>query len=267
MGGDQFDKRWYILAGFGVLAVVIVGIILISRGGESKKHEREVAALEARKKKAAKEKAAEAKAAKEAEAAEKETSEASSKETKGGGTCKKVAQPKPRQETLPEPKMTTKKGEKVTATVKTNCGTFEIALNTKEDPVIANSVAYLTEEGFYNDLTFHRIVPEFVIQGGDPEGTGAGGAGYEVVEAPPANTKYTLGTVAMAKTSTAAPGTAGSQFYIVTGPQGETLPPEYAVAGKVTKGLKVVETIGEQGTPEEKPTQPIVIEKMTIERG
>jgi peptidyl-prolyl cis-trans isomerase B (cyclophilin B) len=258
MGGDQFDKRWYILAGFGILAAVIVAVILISRGG-SHDNGKQVAAKE----KAAKHAKAEEKAAEEAESSEEE----GSKSAEGGGTCKKVAQPKPREESLPKPKMTTKKGEKVTATVKTNCGTFTIALNTKEDPVIANSVAYLAEEGFYNDLTFHRIVPEFVIQGGDPQGTGAGGAGYEVVEAPPANTKYTLGTVAMAKTSTAAPGTAGSQFYIVTGPQGETLPAEYAVAGNVTKGLKVVETIGEQGGPEEKPTQPIVIEKMTIERG
>jgi peptidyl-prolyl cis-trans isomerase B (cyclophilin B) len=79
--------------------------------------------------------------------------------------------------------------------------------------------------------------------------------------------KYTLGTVAMAKTSTAPSGASGSQFYVVSGPQGETLPPEYALVGKVTKGLNVVETIGELGNAEEKPTQPIVIEKMSIERG
>ncbi|MBS1893959.1 MAG: peptidylprolyl isomerase, partial [Actinobacteria bacterium] len=112
-----------------------------------------------------------------------------------------------------------------------------------------------------------RIVPEFVIQGGDPTGTGSGGPGYEVVQAPPKNLKYTLGTVAMAKTAEAPAGAAGSQFYIVSGPQGETLPPEYALAGRVTKGLDVVEKIGELGTPEEKPTEPVVIEKMTIERG
>ncbi len=163
--------------------------------------------------------------------------------------------------------MTIKKGEKLTAVVETNCGTFDIALATSGAPMIANSFAYLAEEGFYNELTFHRIVPEFVIQGGDPLGTGAGGAGYEVVEAPPKNLKYTVGTVAMAKTSTAAPGTAGSQFYIVTGPQGETLPPEYALAGKVTTGLDVVKRIGELGGEDEKPIEPVVIEKMTIERG
>ena len=71
----------------------------------------------------------------------------------------------------------------------------------------------------------------------------------------------------MAKTSTAPSGASGSQFYVVSGPQGETLPPEYALVGKVTKGLNVVETIGELGDAEEKPTQPVVIEKMSIERG
>jgi peptidyl-prolyl cis-trans isomerase B (cyclophilin B) len=240
MGGDQFDKRWYILAGFAALAAVIVGVILISRsGGGSSSEETKTTA----------------------------SKEKGGKEGEGAKGCTKVAQPKPRQESLPKPKMTTKKGEQVTAVVETNCGTFDIELATTEALTIANSFAYLAEEGFYNDLTFHRIVPEFVIQGGDPTGTGSGGPGYEVVQAPPKNLKYTLGTVAMAKTSTAPAGASGSQFYIVSGPQGETLPPEYALAGKVTKGLDVVERIGALGTPEEKPTQPVVIEKMTIERG
>jgi cyclophilin family peptidyl-prolyl cis-trans isomerase len=243
MGGEQFDKRWYILAGFAVLAVVIVGIILVSRSGGSSNDSKTTASKEAKKGKEG------------------------GKEGKSANGCKKVEQPEPREESLKKPKLTTKKGEKVTAIVETNCGTFDIALATKEALTIANSFAYMAEEGFYNELTFHRIVPEFVIQGGDPQGTGAGGPGYEVVEAPPKNLKYTLGTVAMAKTGEAPAGTAGSQFYIVTGPQGETLPPEYALAGHVTEGLDVVETIGELGGPEEKPTQVVEIEKMTIERG
>jgi peptidyl-prolyl cis-trans isomerase B (cyclophilin B) len=247
MGGEQFDKRWYILAGFAVLAVVIVGIILVSRSGGDSSNDSKTTA--------SKEKSKEAKGGKEG------------KKGKSASGCTKVEQPEPREESLKKPKMTTKKGEKVTAVVETNCGTFDIELATKEALTIANSFAYLAEEGFYNELTFHRIVPEFVIQGGDPKGTGEGGPGYEVVQAPPKNLKYTLGTVAMAKTAEAPAGAAGSQFYIVTGPQGETLPPEYALAGKVTKGLSVVETIGELGGPEEKPTEPIVIEKMTIERG
>jgi peptidyl-prolyl cis-trans isomerase B (cyclophilin B) len=246
MAGEQFDKRWYILGGFALLAIVIVGIILVSRsGGSSDKSGSSTTA--------SKENGGEKKNAKE----------------EGGSAtaCAKVAQPEPREESLPKPKMTTKKGEKVTAVVETNCGTFDIELATTEAPTIANSFAYLAEEGFYDELTFHRIVPEFVIQGGDPTGTGEGGPGYEVVEAPPKNLKYTLGTVAMAKTGEAPSGASGSQFYVVSGPQGETLPPEYALVGHVTQGLNVVELIGEQGDAEEKPTQPIVIEKMSIERG
>jgi peptidyl-prolyl cis-trans isomerase B (cyclophilin B) len=255
MGGDQFDKRWYILGGFALLAIVIVGIIVVSRsGGDSSSDETKTTASKEN-------------SGKEAGKEGKEAEEEAGKEGNAAKECKKVAQPKPKQESLPKPKMTTKKGEKVTAVVETNCGTFEIELATTEALTIANSFAYLAEEGFYNDLTFHRIVPEFVIQGGDPTGTGSGGPGYEVVQAPPKNLKYTLGTVAMAKTAEAPSGAAGSQFYIVSGPQGETLPPEYALAGKVTKGINVVELIGELGTPEEKPTEPVVIEKMTIERG
>jgi len=242
MGGEQFDRRWIILGGFAVVAVAIVAVILISRGGGSSGSSSTTASKE--------------------QGADKE---GGAKEA--GSSCKEVEQPEPREESLPKPKQTVQKGEKLTAVVETNCGTFDIALATSEAPVIANSFAYLIEEGFYDELTFHRIVPEFVIQGGDPLGTGAGGPGYTVVEAPPKNLKYTKGTVAMAKTSTAPAGSAGSQFYIVTGPQGETLPPEYALAGRVTSGMNVVETIGELGGPEEKPTEPIVIEKMSIERG
>jgi peptidyl-prolyl cis-trans isomerase B (cyclophilin B) len=241
MQGEQ-DRRWIILAGFAVLAAVIVGIILISRSGGSNDNSSKTTAS-------------------------KEKNAAKGSEEKGAKGCTEVEQPEPREESLPKPKMTTKKGEKVTAVVETNCGTFDIELATSEAPTIANSFAYLAEEGFYDELTFHRIVPEFVIQGGDPEGTGGGGPGYEVVEAPPKNFKYTLGTVAMAKTAEAPSGASGSQFYVVSGPQGETLPAEYALVGHVTEGLDVVEKIGELGGAEEKPTQPVVIEKMTIERG
>lgn len=244
MAGEQFDRRWIILGGFAVLAAVIVGVILISRSGGSSDNSKS-------KTTASKEKGGEEKPA----------------ATKSAKGCKAVEQPEPREESLPKPKMTTKKGEKVTAVVETNCGTFDIELATSEAPTIANSFAYLAEEGFYDELTFHRIIPEFVIQGGDPTGTGGGGPGYEVVEAPPKNLKYTLGTVAMAKTAEAPSGASGSQFYVVSGPQGESLPSEYALVGHVTKGLDVVERIGALGGPEEKPTQPVVIEKMSIERG
>jgi peptidyl-prolyl cis-trans isomerase B (cyclophilin B) len=232
MQGEQFDRRWLILAGFAVLAAVIVGVILIGQSGGS------------------------------GSSSDSKTTAS----TKKGG-CTTVEQPEVREESLPKPKQTVQKGEEVTAVVETNCGTFEIELATTEAPTIANSFAYLAEEGFYDELTFHRIVPEFVIQGGDPTATGSGGPGYEVVEAPPKNLKYTVGTVAMAKSGEAPSGASGSQFYVVSGPQGETLPPEYALVGHVSSGLDVVKRIGKLGNAEEKPTQVIEIEQMTIERG
>jgi cyclophilin family peptidyl-prolyl cis-trans isomerase len=180
--------------------------------------------------------------------------------------CEEVEAPEPKQVTLQAPKQTVKKGEKLTAVVETSCGTFEIALATKAAPKTANSFAYLAEEGFYDGLTFHRIVPEFVIQGGDPEGTGSGGPGYSVVEKPPANLEYTKGVVAMAKSGAEPPGTSGSQFFVVTS-AAAPLEPEYALVGKVDKGMDVVERIGKLGTPAEQPKQTVLIDKVTIEKG
>jgi peptidyl-prolyl cis-trans isomerase B (cyclophilin B) len=174
--------------------------------------------------------------------------------------------PKPKQTSLKAPKQTVKPGEALTAVVRTNFGTFDIALDTKRAPKTTNSFAYLAETGFYDGLTFHRIVPEFVIQGGDPLGNGTGGPGYKVVEKPPSNLSYTRGTVAMAKSSTEPPGTSGSQFFVVTGADAG-LPPEYALVGKVSAGMNVVEKIGKLGTPSEKPKTKVLIEKMTIEKG
>jgi cyclophilin family peptidyl-prolyl cis-trans isomerase len=228
MREQEFDRRWIILGVFAAVAAAIVIVILVSRGGGS--------------------------------------GDSSTAAATGKNGCEKVEAPAPKKESLKAPKQTVEKGEKLTAVVETSCGTFDIALDTTRAPTIANSFAYLAEKGFYDDLTFHRIVPEFVIQGGDPEGTGAGGPGYTVTEKPPANLSYTKGVVAMAKSSTDPPGTAGSQFFVVTGADAG-LPPEYALLGKVSKGMDVVETIGKLGTPEEKPKQTVLIKKMTIEHG
>ena len=153
-----------------------------------------------------------------------------------------------------------------TAQVKTNFGVFTIDLATEEAPLTTTSFAYLVEEGFYDGLTFHRVVPEFVIQGGDPLGNGSGGPGYSVVEKPPASLKYTKGVVAMAKTGTDPPGTSGSQFFVVLAAEAG-LPPEYALVGKVSKGMGTVETIGKLPTEGETPKQKVLIESMTIEKG
>jgi len=171
---------------------------------------------------------------------------------------------------LDKPGTVVEKGEPATVTMETSEGTFKIALDTERAPITANNFAYLTEEGFYDGLGFHRIVPDFVIQGGDPLGNGTGDPGYKVVEAPPKDLKYEVGVVAMAKGADEEPGTSGSQFYVVTGSQGATLPPEYALVGKVTEGLDVAEKIGELGDPSSPtgaPTKDVVIEKATLEKG
>jgi peptidyl-prolyl cis-trans isomerase B (cyclophilin B) len=190
----------------------------------------------------------------------------SSSDSASSGPCKEVEQPAPKNVSLQAPKQTVQKGESLTAVVKTSCGTFDIALDSARAPKTVNSFVYLSEEGFYDGLTFHRIAPGFVIQGGDPLGTGLGGPGYSVTEKPPANLSYTKGTVAMAKGSTDPPGRSGSQFFVVTAPDAG-LPPEYALVGKVSKGYDAVEAIEEQGTKAEKPKQTVLIEKLTIEKG
>jgi cyclophilin family peptidyl-prolyl cis-trans isomerase len=182
------------------------------------------------------------------------------------GGCKRVPTPKPKHVSYKAPKQTVKKGEQLTAVVETSCGAFDIALDTKRAPKTVNSFVFLATNGFYDGLDFHRVAPGFVIQGGDPLGTGTGGPGYSVDEKPPANLSYTKGTVAMAKSSAEPPGRSGSQFFVVLAPDAG-LPPEYALVGRVDKGLDVVERIGKLGTPAEKPKQTVLIEKLSIEKG
>jgi peptidyl-prolyl cis-trans isomerase B (cyclophilin B) len=148
----------------------------------------------------------------------------------------------------------------------TNCGAFTVTLDQKTAPKTAASLVALARAGFYDDTIFHRIVPDFVIQGGDPTQTGTGGAGYTTVDPPPADAKYTHGVVAMAKTETEAPGTSGSQFFVVTGAD-VGLPPEYAIVGTVTAGLDVVDKIGALGDATQQPTEPVVVESVTVQEG
>ena len=182
---------------------------------------------------------------------------------KSSGGCREVSVPPPSHQKLAAPPQTVKQGEKLTVAVKTSCGTFDIALDTARAPKTANSFAYLARKGFYDGLSFHRIVPGFVIQGGDPLGNGTGGPGYKVTERPPRSLQYTRGVVAMAKSGVEPPGTSGSQFFVVTGAN-IGLPPDYAVVGKVTEGLNVVDRIGDLGSATEQPTQTVLIDKMTV---
>ena len=147
----------------------------------------------------------------------------------------------------------------------TSCGSFTVTLDQKLAPKTAASLVSLTRKGFYDELVFHRIVPGFVIQGGDPTQAGGGGPGYSTVDKPPATTTYTKGVFAMAKSGAEAPGTSGSQFFVVTAADAG-LPPDFAVVGKVSAGLDVVERIGALGDPAtEKPLQPVVIDKVTVQ--
>jgi len=180
--------------------------------------------------------------------------------------CRKVTAPNPKPAgNLPKPTLKLDSSKSYTATVETSCGTFDIALDVKQDPETSASFTSLARMGFYDNTTFHRVIQGFVIQGGDPEGNGQGGPGYKVVEAPPKNTKYTSGVVAMAKTEIEDPGTSGSQFFVVAGPDAQ-LPPDYAVLGKVTSGMDVVSTIDAVPTgPNDMPLEPVVIKRITVD--
>jgi cyclophilin family peptidyl-prolyl cis-trans isomerase len=128
---------------------------------------------------------------------------------------------------------------------------------------------YLAKQGVYDNTQFQRVVPGFVIQGGDPAQNGTGGPGYTVVEAPPANTSYKTGVVAMAKTQVQPHGASGSQFFVVTAPADAGLPPVYAVLGKVSSGMDTVQRIASLADPSlgatgGQPTQPVVIDSVTI---
>jgi peptidyl-prolyl cis-trans isomerase B (cyclophilin B) len=185
-------------------------------------------------------------------------------ETTAAG-CQDVSQPAPRADGgQTAPREALDANTTYTVTVKTSCGDFTITLDQGASPKATASFASLAENGFYDDTVFHRIVPGFVIQAGDPTVTGSGGPGYSTVDTPAADTTYTRGTVAMAKGGAEPAGTAGSQFFVVTGADAG-LPPDYAVIGKVTEGEDVVDLIGTLGDANEQPTKVVVIEKMVVE--
>jgi peptidyl-prolyl cis-trans isomerase B (cyclophilin B) len=182
--------------------------------------------------------------------------------------CEQAAKPPPKHRQLKRPPQTVKRGERLTATVDTTCGRFDIRLDTTGFPKTVNSFVYLARKRFYDDTIFHRIVPHFVVQGGDPLENGHGGPGYTVTEAPPRNTTYAMGTVAMAKTPVEPAGRSGSQFFIVIAADAG-LPPNYAILGKVSSGLDVVERIGKLGDPSSgdtgTPLATVLIRRISIE--
>lgn len=189
-------------------------------------------------------------------------------EESAGQGCREVEQPKAKPDGgAQRPSERLAPGRTYRVRLATSCGTITIELDQKASPRTAASFAELARSGFFDGTTFHRIVPGFVIQGGDPTGSGTGGPGYSTRDVPPAGTVYSKGVVAMAKAATEAPGTAGSQFYIVTAPDAG-LPPDYALLGRVIEGQRVVDAIGELGDPASGdagiPLRPVVLESAEV---
>jgi peptidyl-prolyl cis-trans isomerase B (cyclophilin B) len=181
--------------------------------------------------------------------------------------CASVSAPAPRgAQDVRKPTLTLDPVKRYVVSLTTNCGTIQIQLDVRQAPRTTASFAYLVKRGFYDDLTFHRVAAGFVIQGGDPNGDGSGGPGYEIVEPPPSNLHYTFGTVAMAKTGSDPAGTSGSQFFIVTAADAP-LPPQYALVGNVVGSFAGVERIAKLPTdpPQDgAPKTPVVISSATL---
>lgn len=164
-----------------------------------------------------------------------------------------------------EPPMCIDDSKTYSAVIKTTLGDISVDLDAAKAPSTVNNFVFLSRYHFYEGAPFHRIIEGFMIQGGDAVGPapGTGSPGYAIEEEPPEPGEYKVGSIAMAKT--AAPKSTGSQFFIVTGPQGEGLPPEYSLFGEVTEGLDVVKAIEAiPTTPSDAPTEEIYIESVSI---
>lgn len=154
----------------------------------------------------------------------------------------------------------------------TSCGAIRVAVDARLGGPVAGAVAALVRERFYDGLRFHRVVPGFVLQGGDPSGDGSGGPGFSVVQAPPASYRYRTGDMAMAKTGTDPAGTAGSQFFLVSSAEGAAglaqpgQPPLYAVVGHATDpaSLATIARIDALGQGDGPPVEPVYIRRATL---
>jgi hypothetical protein len=151
--------------------------------------------------------------------------------------------------------------KRYTATMQTSKGEIVIALDAIGAPKTVNSFVFLARYHYYDGLNFHRVIPGFVLQGGCPQGTGTGGPGYRFDDELPKPGRYEIGSLAMAN---AGPNTNGSQFFVISGPDGAALPPAYALFGNVVKGLDVVATIDAIGTRSGTPTENVTIDSVTI---
>ncbi len=157
------------------------------------------------------------------------------------------------------PKLTVDLDKSYTATIRTNLGDFTVALDRVQAPLAVNSWLFLAGDGFFDGVIFHRVVPGFVIQGGDPTGTGRGGPGYKFRDELEGPGKYSRGTVAMAN---AGPNTNGSQFFVCL--DDVRLPHAYTIFGKVTSGMETVDAIAALPLNGERPAQEARIESVDV---
>ena len=146
-----------------------------------------------------------------------------------------------------------------TATIETTAGTMNVEFFPEDAPNTVNNFVFLAREGYYEDVIFHRVIPGFMIQGGDPTGTGSGGPGYKFKDEP-VTKKYTRGILAMAN---AGPNTNGSQFFVMHADYG--LPPSYTIFGQLTSGEDVLDAIATapKGS-QDRPKEPVKMTKVTI---
>lgn len=148
-----------------------------------------------------------------------------------------------------------------TAEMVTSKGTMVIALDALSAPKTVNNFVFLARYHYYDGIVFHRVIPGFMFQGGDPTGTGTGNPGYRFEDELPKPGRYEVGSLAMAN---AGPGTNGSQFFVVTGSSGVSLPPLYSLFGKVVKGLEVVAAIDAIGTSSGRPQERVTIGSVNV---
>ena len=169
----------------------------------------------------------------------------------------------PKQQRFAEPpEMGIDPAKRYSATMSTSLGEIVIALDPVAAPRTVNNFVFLALNHYYDGVIFHRIIKNFVCQGGDPEGSGRGGPGYRFGDELPKPGQYKIGSLAMAN---AGPNTNGSQFFIISGPDGCRLPPQYSLFGQVVKGLDIVETMQSVATDRnDRPTTDVVINSVTI---
>ena len=160
------------------------------------------------------------------------------------------------------PEMGIDPAKRYTATMSTTLGDIVIALDAIKAPKTVNNFVFLALNHYYDGVIFHRIINGFMCQGGDPDGSGRGGPGYQFADELPKAGDYQIGSVAMAN---AGPNTNGSQFFLISGPNGVGLPPSYSLFGQIVKGLDVLDTMQNVRTGAgDRPNDDVVINSVTI---